>query len=369
MRASYWTMRRYQRVSRKGADCDIVIALRPLVSTFCRILQHMDSYVEPSLFLIKKAIDASGAVYSFDLLRRYHLSLKTRRFVILCGSSGSGKTLLTRLYANAVSAQYRLVSVAPNWTTNEDLLGYYNPLNKQYYDTDFSLFLRQAARAYESAVAVDKVPEPFHLVLDEMNLARVEYYFAKFLSGMEVLTAAGKAQVTMFGPDIVDLTPNLFFIGTVNIDETTQGFADKIYDRAQVIEVTHRREEVASRIERAEVKEAVMSIWDAVADVTPFSIRVVDEINRYVNEAVQVGMSWEQAVDDQIMQKLLPRINGTDIRLGVMLQKAHRDNRKPLPAQSQQDSAAQLRLSNLWTRLLLLGSACPGILGRVMLIP
>lgn len=294
------------------------------------------SYAEPKFENICKAVDASGAVFSSDLLRRYHLSLKTRRFVILSGTSGSGKTLLTRVYANAVQANYCLVPVAPNWTTNEDLLGYYNPLTKKYFDTDFSLFLRQAARAYQSAMDVDQKPEPFHLVLDEMNLARVEYYFAKFLSGMEVLTGAGQAQVTMFGNDVVDLTPNLFFIGTVNVDETTQGFADKIYDRAQVIEVTHGREEVASRVQHAEVKGALMEIWDAVSDVTPFSIRIVDEINRYVEEAVRIGVPWEEAFDDQIIQKILPRIKGTDIRLGAMLQrlnditanKFHRSNSK-----------------------------------------
>lgn len=279
------------------------------------------SYLEPDFDYIRRAIDASGAVYSPDLLRRYHLSLKTRRFVILSGVSGSGKTLLTRMYADAVDAKYRLVAVAPNWTTNEDLLGYYNPLSKQYFDTDFSLFLRQAARAYQSAISVKKTPEPFHLVLDEMNLARVEYYFAKFLSAMEVLTAAGKAQVTMSGPDVVDLTPNLYFVGTVNVDETTQNFADKIYDRAQVIEVTHNREEVASRIQRPELRDWIMALFDAVADVMPFSIRVVDEMVRYVEEAARIGVPWDQAFDDQIIQKILPRIKGTDIRLGAMLQR------------------------------------------------
>jgi hypothetical protein len=279
------------------------------------------SYVEPSFDWIRQIIDLTGSVYSPDLLRRYHLSLKTRRFVILSGVSGSGKTLLTRMYADAVKAEYCLVPVAPNWTTNEDLLGYYNPLSKQYYDTDFSQFLRQASRAYQNAINVGKQPEPFHLVLDEMNLARVEYYFAKFLSGMEVLTAAGKAQVTMSGPDVVDLPPNLYFVGTVNVDETTQGFADKIYDRAQVIEVTHDRNEVASRIKVPEIQVVLMAIWDAVADVMPFSIRVVDEINKYVAEAARIGVPWQEAFDDQIIQKILPRVKGTDIRIGVMLQK------------------------------------------------
>lgn len=279
------------------------------------------SYVEPSFDWIRQFIDLTGAVYNPSLLRRYHLSLKTRRFVILSGVSGSGKTLLTRMYADAVKAEYCLVPVAPNWTTNEDLLGYYNPLSKQYYDTDFSMFLRQAARAYRNAINVGKMPEPFHLVLDEMNLARVEYYFAKFLSGMEVLTAAGKAQVTMSGQDIVELPPNLYFIGTVNVDETTQGFADKIYDRAQVIEVTHDRNEIASRIQILEIRDVLMAIWDALAEVMPFSIRVVDEINKYVAEAAQIGIPWEESFDDQIIQKILPRVRGTDIRFGVMLQK------------------------------------------------
>jgi len=283
----------------------------------------MDNYQEPNFDLIAKAIKKANVVFSNDLLRRYHLSLKTRRFVILCGVSGCGKTLLTRTYANAVQAQYRLVPVAPNWTTNEDLLGYYNPLNKQYYDTDFSLFLRQASRAHESAVSVGKQAQPFHLVLDEMNLARVEYYFAKFLSGMEVLNSAGKATVTMFGPDVVELPPNLYFVGTVNIDETTQGFADKIYDRAQVIELTHNREEVESRIERKELKEPLMAVWDAVAEVAPFSIRVIDEVSAYVTAAINLRIPWEQALDDQICQKILPRVRGTDVRLGVMLQKLH----------------------------------------------
>ncbi|HEY9732463.1 MAG TPA: AAA family ATPase [Drouetiella sp.] len=281
----------------------------------------MTSYVEPSFNAIRNVIDMTGAVYSPDLLRRYHLSLKTRRFVILSGVSGSGKTLLTRMYADAVNAEYCLVPVAPNWTTNEDLLGYYNPLSKQYYDTDFSNFLRQASRAYRNAINVNKQPEPFHLVLDEMNLARVEYYFAKFLSGMEVLTSAGRAQVTMSGQDVVELPPNLYFIGTVNVDETTQGFADKIYDRAQVIEVTHDRNEVASRIKVPEIQDSLMAIWDAVAEIMPFSIRVVDEINRYVGEAARIGIPWQDAFDDQIIQKILPRIKGTDIRLGVMLQR------------------------------------------------
>jgi len=96
------------------------------------------------------------------------------------------------------------------------------------------------------------------------------------------------------------------------------------------------REEVASRIQHAGLQSALMAIWDAVNDVTPFSIRIVDEINRYCMEAARIGVPWEVALDDQIIQKILPRIKGTDIRLGVMLQRLneitanrfHRSNHK-----------------------------------------
>lgn len=291
----------------------------------------MDTYEEPDFESICQAIADQGVLFGHELIQRYHLSLKTRRFVILCGVSGGGKTLLTRVYSRAVAANYLLVPVAPNWTTNEDLLGYYNPLDNLYHDTDFSIFLRQASRAYHSAVNVGKIPQPFHLVLDEMNLAHVEYYFAKFLSAMEVLSTAGSASVTMFGNDIVDLTPNLFFVGTVNIDETTQGFADKVYDRAQLIEVTHTREYIQSQIGVEELRDPIMEIWDVVVDVAPFSFRVVDEINKYVNEARRIGIPWDQALDHEICQKILPRVRGTDVRLPVVLQRLHEITLKRFP--------------------------------------
>ncbi len=87
-------------------------------------------YVEPEFETIEAQIKAEGLEMSPQTLRRYHLSLKTRGFVILSGLSGSGKTWLSQAYANAVEARPLLVAVAPNWTTNEDLLGYCNPLDQ-----------------------------------------------------------------------------------------------------------------------------------------------------------------------------------------------------------------------------------------------
>ena len=96
---------------------------------------------------IAEYVAECGMLIDEQTLRRYHLSLGTRGFVILSGVSGTGKTWLAELYAQAVGAECQIVPVAPNWTSNEDLLGYFNPLDNTYHDTPFSLVLRQASSA------------------------------------------------------------------------------------------------------------------------------------------------------------------------------------------------------------------------------
>jgi hypothetical protein len=265
--------------------------------------------IEASLAEIGLSIDSRT-------LRRYHLSLNTSRsFVILAGVSGTGKTWLAEAYARAIGAEWLIVPVAPNWTTNEDLLGYRNPLNQQYYDTDFSRFLRSAAAEYEQAQIESREARRYHLVLDEMNLARVEYYFAKFLSAMELRARSERATIELATDDQVLLPPNLYFTGTVNVDETTHGFADKVYDRAQLIELPVSREALSSHLENEPYRELLLAIWDELHVVAPFAFRVLDEIGSYVEDAGAFGVSWEQALDEQLLQKVLPKIKGTDLRL------------------------------------------------------
>ncbi|MEI6046484.1 MAG: hypothetical protein WCS37_19205 [Chloroflexota bacterium] len=115
-------------------DTDLIEPPPPLVRSEDTDLidPSIPSYVEPPFEEICQAIAAKGMRLPSDVIRRYHLALKTRGFVILSGISGTGKTWLTENYANAVGAKYCLVAVAPNWTTNEDLLGYLNPLIGEY---------------------------------------------------------------------------------------------------------------------------------------------------------------------------------------------------------------------------------------------
>ncbi len=232
-----------------------------------------------------------------EVIRRYHLAMSTRGLVIICGPSGTGKTWLAQAYAYAAGANTKLVAVDPSWTSNEDLLGYLSPLDGFYHHTPFSEYVGEAAREWELANRSSRRAREYHVVLDEMNLARVEYYFSRFLSAMEVRSRDGTAAIDLAPGHRLQLTPNLKFAGTVNMDETTHGFADKVYDRAQTL----------------------LAVWDAVRRVAPFGFRVLDEIDAYATAALEQGISAETALDEQLVQKILPRVRGADPRVGAAL--------------------------------------------------
>lgn len=185
-------------------------------------------------------ISNKGFTFSSQQIINYYLSLKTKPFVILTGISGTGKTKITELFAKAVckdfEKQYLLLPVRPDWNDDKYLLGYYNPLTKKYQSTLFLDFIMQADQDREN---------PYFVCLDEMNLARVEYYFSTFLSTMESnkkIKLHSETDIkTESGKEIsneIEIPPNLFFTGTVNMDETTYRFSPKVLDRANTIEFT-----------------------------------------------------------------------------------------------------------------------------------
>jgi dynein-related subfamily AAA family protein len=257
---------------------------------------------------------------SDDVVRRYHLSMSTRGFVILAGVSGTGKTWLAQAYAESASARSKLVAVDPSWSSNEDLLGYLSPLDGFYHHTPFSEFVQDATREWDSSNAHGRIAREFHVILDEMNLARVEHYFSRFLSAMEVRSREGTARLDLAPGHTVVVTPNLKFAGTVNVDETTYGFADKVYDRAQLIELPLPREEIEGALGDVPWAPTVMAVWDALRGLTPFGFRVLDEIQVYVAAAEEVSTPWRVALDEQLVQKVLPRLRGADRRLDMGLE-------------------------------------------------
>ncbi len=284
--------------------------------------EEVIAYVPSSFHEIREhVLEREGMRLPERQLRQYHTAIESRGFVILSGISGSGKTWLTEAYANAVGARYLLVSVAPNWTTNEDLLGFFNPLDGIYHDTAFSRFLKEASTAHNRAQEAGVAARPYHLVLDEMNLARVEYYFAMFLSTMELRSRHGTAPIALGPNTTIALTPNLKFVGTVNVDETTHGFADKVYDRAQLIELSAPRDLLVQHLGALPFAEVLIETWDAVSEIAPFGFRILDDVSAYIKSAQGIGVGWEEALDEQVLQKILPKIKGADPRVGIALQR------------------------------------------------
>lgn len=129
--------------------------------------------------VLQVQLQKKGLLYTQALLRDFLALLRTRDLVVLAGDSGSGKTSLVRAVADAIGGVCTVVPVKPNWTGPEDLLGYYNPMERSYQATPFLVTLQAAARQPDV---------PHFICLDEMNLARVEHYFADFLSLLEQRT-------------------------------------------------------------------------------------------------------------------------------------------------------------------------------------
>ncbi|MCC2638236.1 MAG: hypothetical protein K0Q68_1955 [Moraxellaceae bacterium] len=132
-------------------------------------LQRLASYIQAHLW-------RKGIRYTKAQLLNFITLLGTNDLIVLAGDSGSGKTSLVKSVASAIGGRCAVVPVKPNWTGSEDLLGYYNPIERRYHPSQFLLALLEASREPEI---------PHFICLDEMNLARVEYYFADFLSLLE----------------------------------------------------------------------------------------------------------------------------------------------------------------------------------------
>lgn len=288
---------------------------RPLATA---AVESSDAYAEPPFDAIATTIHKTGLQLNDRMVRRYHTAVKARGFVILAGVSGTGKTWLAEAYADAIGARLLVVRVAPNWNSNEDLLGFTSPLNGEYQHTAFSRFLVEADEAFRRATGAGAV-RPFYVLLDEMNLARVEHYFAEFLSALEQRNRYGEAVLDL-GGERVGLHRNLVFVGTVNMDETTHGFAHKVYDRSQLIELELDPALFGQHIRGRPYAEDLERIRAAVSEAAPIAFRTADDIALYVDTASTLEADWRPLFDEAVLQKVLPRIRGIDPAVGEALE-------------------------------------------------
>lgn len=186
------------------------------------------------------ACNEMGLYYSSEVVRRFVAGMAASKLLILEGISGTGKTSLPYSFSRYIDNPATIVSVQPSYRDRTEVLGYFNEFSKRFNETEFLRAL------YEAGLRGD----PSLIVLDEMNLARVEYYFAEILSVLEmpshdewvldlVPTAwAGDPKALNGGK--ITVPDSLWFVGTANNDDSTFTITDKVYDRAIPIELNER---------------------------------------------------------------------------------------------------------------------------------
>lgn len=331
-------------------------------------------------------VQDSGFYYDQWVLENFYTCLKTNYLVILSGISGAGKSKLPEVFARAIGGEFELVPVRPDWNDDRDLLGYFDARGLRYQSTRFIEFLIKAS----------KDPDRLYIIcLDEMNLAPVEYYFAQLLSVLEkgdprlkppdeTLTELEverleeralikmlelqdeRSEVTGVAREALDreirrlsqsledleryreipISPNVRFVGTVNVDHTTHGFSDKVLDRANVIQF--ERVDLSVKLSSKTPPETKMlgfsqfsqwcnkkSLQDTqLATIDEFAshvrrinfilepagvnigFRVLQDIRRYMHLVIQGGSFDDprDAFDFQIKQRILPKIRGMQSR-------------------------------------------------------
>jgi len=173
--------------------------------------------------------------YTEEIASVFIAGLATSKILILEGISGTGKTSLPYVFGKFINNDASIISVQPSWRDRFEMMGYYNEFTKKFNETEF------LSSVYESTYRTDVNL----IVLDEMNLARVEYYFADFLSLLE-LPNSDEWLLEIVPEELIGdpfnlkegkikIPENVWFIGTANNDDSTFGITDKVYDRASSI--------------------------------------------------------------------------------------------------------------------------------------
>ncbi len=279
--------------------------------------------------------------YTEAQVREFIASLAVSHILILQGMSGTGKTSLTYAFGEFLGNPATIIPVQPMWKERSDLLGYYNEFTKKYNETALlrKMYEANAGRAI------------YITVLDEMNIARVEYYFAEFLSlleipnpelrYLEVVSDTWEDDPKALKDGRIKLPENMWFVGTVNNDDSTFAISDKVYDRAMIIDLENRtqpfgdgtREEKVA-ISYAEFNELaehakmgyeltkrnerrLKELDDYLIDKfqITFGNRIMRQIKNYISVYVNCGGDELEALDDILCKKVLRKLVYKDLSL------------------------------------------------------
>ena len=299
------------------------------------------------LYDFSSYLKSEGIIFNDRIIKAFHTSLKVQDvnpIAVLAGVSGTGKTLLPTAYAKFFGMYAEHVAVQPRWDSIDDLLGFYNFLESKYKATDLvrSLF-------FFSKEASEKNTDKLLLVLlDEMNLARIEYYFSEFLSRLELRSInKEKAKINISKDINFSIGNNVLFVGTMNEDESTFSLSDKVLDRSNVLhfgapkadslnkrgennsrhgsfttkynltfknfENWRNQESYVSSSDINECKDQITYINDALKAIGKgFGYRVRNSIDAYLLRYPDRS-SIKNAFADQIEMKIVPKLRGLQI--------------------------------------------------------
>ncbi|MBQ2987774.1 MAG: AAA family ATPase [Clostridia bacterium] len=271
--------------------------------------------------------------YDIEDIRRFVAGLAVSKLVILQGMSGTGKTSLAYAFGAFTDNPAAVIPVQPMWKERTDLLGYYNEFTKRFNET---LLLQ---KMYEANLSRDM----YVTVLDEMNIARVEYYFAEFLSLLElpnpeereidVVSDRWENDPEQLKNGRLRLPDNMWFIGTANNDDSTFAISDKVYDRAMILNLESKCERFAARpTEKKPISAAQFRALFEAASLeygvsrrnrkrleefdryltehfhVTFGNRISGQIRRYVSAYVSCGGTELFALDDILAKKVIRKL-------------------------------------------------------------
>ena len=271
--------------------------------------------------------------YDIADIRRFIAGMAVSKLIILQGISGTGKTSLANAFGTFLDNPSTVIPVQPMWKERTDLIGYYNEFTKSFNVT------KLLEKMYEANYSRDI----YVTVLDEMNIARVEYYFAEFLSLLELPTADKRwldvitdkwdSDPVKFVGGKIKLPDNMWFVGTANNDDSTFSISDKVYDRAMILNLDQKCEEFtapktkqmhvsAERFERL-VKEAEKEYALTKRNqrrlekldeylIENFGItfgnRIMKQIKTYIPVYVACGGEELEALDDILAKKVMRKL-------------------------------------------------------------
>lgn len=232
--------------------------------------------------------------YSEKMIRLFVSAIASTKLVILQGISGTGKTSISLAWGNFVKHPSCVASVQPSWRDRTDILGYLNEFTKKFNETDFLAYLYEAGYT----------DEIYTVILDEMNLARVEYYFAEMLSILEMhSTKDWKIEVVQSSWPTdpkklirgkLQIPPNAWYIGTINNDDSTFMVTDKVYDRAMPIDINEKGIPFEpDDVDAIEVNYSYLNglFEKAMSDyaISPATLKKIDDMDNYTIKHFRVA--------------------------------------------------------------------------------